>query len=454
MEEQQLSVGVLGKQDIYLHLVSELLNQQGIIFEIVKQDTNSIYKYPCVILINGDKNKTGMAQSCYINGKSGIFKLNINNSELYHTLSGVDDTRYLSNTLYEPTTTKYGAELAEKIKQIYHNQNLPFVQKWFWPDFAGSCCIITHDIDSLNHPPNIRKNTLEWIRYAYYRLIKNETYGSNIANIVQEETGRDIRSSFYFFSDYGQYQRDFIKSLERIKKTGSEIGLHGSLNSFQSPVLLKQEIEELEKLTKTKVHGERQHTLNFLVPHTWRYYDEIGLDYDLTFYYNDKFGFRAGVCHPYHPFDALTYKKFNIVEIPTSFMDYTAIFQRLSLYEQENVLSELKRVVEKYHGCLVLNFHNMYITERHYPDIVKLYRSTLDYVKQNDYWIATAHECAQWWRKRESVKIDLSIREMVLYGKTSNAIPLHIEMPNGKIKKVHVNQKFTLGLDSDQYDTC
>lgn len=445
-----LKVGLIfNKNDLYSNVLEELLNHQGIIYDRIYENNKKEVKYACIIAIN--ESAFELSQNYCIDKEQGILEVNKNDLKKYcNALCGIDDTLYLKDALFEPMVSIYETKLVEKIKQIYHDQGLPFVQKWFWPNFANSCCIITHDIDELNYPPSIKKkNTLELIKYAYYKLIKKRAYGCNIPNIVKEETKRGIKSSFYFLSNYGKYSRDFLKVLEKIKKAGFEIGLYGSLHSFQSPKLLKKETEELEKLTKTKIHGERQHTLNFLVPHTWRYQDEIGLDYDCTFYYDDKFGFRSGICYPYHPFDAFTHKKFNVLEIPTSYMDWTGLSHNLSLYEQKNVFNELKKVVEEYHGCLVLNFHNMYLNEKHYPDIVKIYRSTLDYVKQNNYWIATAEECAEWWRKREKTNIDLRVKNKDLYGNTTDISPLYIELSNRKIKKVEVNKKFSMKIDGD-----
>lgn len=444
MKKCQLKTGIVGKEEIHVQIICELLNQQGIIFEKINQDMFPQNKYPCIVAVNMSNEKSELAKSYCVNGERGIIKLEIKDS-VYNSLAGIDDHPYLNDSLCDPIISKYALELSTKIKEVYHLHQLPFVQKFFWPNFSNSCCVMTHDIDSLNNPPSFKKNTLEWIRYAYYNL-SDKAYSSNIPLMLEEESKRDIRSSFYFFSDYGKYNQDFVKYLDQIKKAKCEIGLHGSLNSFQSPNMLSQEIEALEELTETKIRGERQHTLNFLIPHTWRYQDQIGLDYDHTFYYNDKFGFRAGICHPYHPFDPLKNMRFNLLEIPTSFMDFTAIANKLTLEEQKEVINKLGKAIEKYHGCLVVNFHNLYINEKRYPSVFRLYKYTLDYIREKGYWVATAEECAQWWRKRETANLDINLIGNILQVISDTSLPLCIEVPSGKRQMINTTDKIEINI--------
>ncbi len=444
MEKIQLITGITGKDDFCVQIISELLNQQGIIFESISQNRLNQSRYPCVIAVNLDKEKYELARSFCINGEEGIIKLEIN-TEFYNLLTGIDDQLYLNDMLCDPIISKYASELSTRIKKIYHLHKLPFVQKWFWPNFSNSCCVVTHDIDSLDNPPSFKKNTLERVRYVYYNL-RGKAYKSNIPIILREESEKDIKSSFYFFSDYGKYNQDFVNYLDQVKKAKCEIGLHGSLNSFQNPKILIQEMKTLEELTETKISGERQHTLNFLIPHTWRYQDQIGLDYDHTFYYNDKFGFRAGLCHPYHPFDPFEKTKFNVLEIPTSYMDFTAIANKLALEKQKEIINKLGEVVEKYNGCLILNFHNLYINKKKYPSIFNLYRYTLDYIKANGYWVATAEECAKWWRSRENAKLSVQLLDNILHVSSNTSLPFYIEDPEGRKQKINIYNEVEINI--------
>ena len=214
----------------------------------------------------------------------------------------------------------------------------------------------------------------------------------------------------------------------QIINTGCEIGLHGSMWSFQSHKKIIKEKSIVEDLSKTKVTGIRQHYLNFLVPHTWRYQEKAGFEYDTTFSYNDTIGFRSGLCFPHHPFDVLTKKKFGLLELPMSFMDATTLINNLSSDEILITLTRLREIVDRFYGALILNFHSGVHNKEIYPNYENAYIDSLDYVADNNYyWIATASECATWWRKRENSNIDITYSHKSVNCKSSMDIPVVIE---------------------------
>ena len=148
--------------------------------------------------------------------------------------------------------------------------------------------------------------------------------------------------------------------------------------------------------------------MNFLNPHTWRYLDKLHFEYDTSFYYNDKIGFRGGICHPFHPFDILTGEKFNLIEIPTCFMDFSVICNELTENDLESVIDELEKAVCLNNGCFVVNFHNEYFGNKRYAHINNIFKSILQKGSDEAYWVATAEECARWWKKRELADVYLS----------------------------------------------
>ena len=375
-------------------LTSEILNQQGILFEKAEPiDSNDIFEY----------------------------------------LAGIHDSHYHEDNLLSVPVDEYALKLLEIIRKNVHKNNRPLIRKSMWPGNEIACAIITHDIDTFNNPPAGDKT--EFVRYAMTRKVKNLPYNDNIENIKKIERKHGINSSFYFFSDYGKHQSYFQNALGMLDKE-DEIGLHGSQHSFQSHKHLSKEKAELEKITGQKITGTRQHGLNFNIPHTWRYQQKAGFEYDLTHAYNDEFGFRAGTCLPFHPFDSLTKVRFDILEIPSSFMDWTALHQGINYEEIMDKLKELANVIEIHNGVFTTIFHNMYINEKSHPDITKAFDDILGYFKDKKYWIATAKECADWWLRRENA--DIQIKQVGdKYILESNVpMPVIVEYPNGEIKKI------------------
>lgn len=394
----EIKIGVIGGEGIRKDVVCELLSQHGILYEDIKHGLNN--KYPCILLIESDieSKKNGLNKCLNPVNIIHIDRI-IPIDKLIQAYTGNFEEPYLMDQLIDPIISKYGIKILNLIKECYSRVGIPFIQKWYWPNFSDACLIFTHDIDNLS--PGNQNGTLSYLKYY---LLKRLNRSSNVLDIADIESKNNIRSSFYFFSKYGN-EYEFEKILLILEKKGFEIGLHGSLFSYQDTTLLNDEIEKLSMTSKTLISGERQHCLNFLNPHTWRYLDGIHLEYDISFFYNDKIGFRCGICHPYHPFDALTFKKFNLIEIPTSFMDFTAIHRQLTEKEIFSWIENLEKAVLKNNGCLVVNFHNEYFGNMKFGHIENSFRMLMKKASSGSYWIATSKDCAQWWKKRSAANI-------------------------------------------------
>jgi len=269
------------------------------------------------------------------------------------------------------------------------------------------------------------KSILQLIKLAYQSLIHKRNYGNNIPEIILKEKKRNVRSSFFLLTEYN-HQKEFFEVLKLLKAENFEIGLHGSYSSFKNVDLLKSEKDKLEEYANIEVKGVRQHELNFLTPLTWRYQEKAGFTHDLSFSYNDKLGFRSGICFPYHPIDVSEDKRLSILEIPTSFMDWTILSK--SYDELLEIVTKLEEIIEEFNGCLVMNFHNTYQNRETFPRMERLYSSVLDYVKERSYWVTTANNCCSWWLERENTVIDAVMKKDLIKGRTSTyPFPIIIE---------------------------
>lgn len=438
-----IPLGLIKCGDIYDEVIIELLNHQGIIYKIIDENTDENLKFPCVLLPRYDEEKNRRALNLNKSNNVILAENEINLEYILKAFSGILDDLYLQKKLITPIINGYEITLVNKIREIYYRQDLPLIRKWFWPEFKNACCIITHDIDGINYPPSVHKclsgqikdllSSLEILKYVYIRYIKGKYYGDNITEIIDLEKEKGITSTFYFLADYGKYQRHIPAILEQLKKEDCEIGLHGSQFSFQSPELLQEEKQKIESITKTTLSGIRQHILNFNIPQTWVYQEETGLKYDSSISYNDELGFRCGICYPYRPFNYISHKRFNIVELPTSFMDWTVVHKHMNQNESLKTIMNIGTNIEKYNGCFVLNFHNLFLNEKTYPEILNLFIKTLNYVKEREYWITTAENCVNWWLKRENAEINISLSGKDIIGSsTERDMPLVVERKNKK----------------------
>ncbi|MDX6479682.1 MAG: hypothetical protein QOG85_192 [Gaiellaceae bacterium] len=152
------------------------------------------------------------------------------------------------------------------------------------------------------------------------------------AEIAAEERAHGATgSTFYVIAGHGHradgaapdvYDRLRPKLVEELLEAGAEVGLHGSYLAADELDRLAAEAETLRNLAG-EVAGHRYHYLRIdphrnLVP-----LGSLGFRYDTTLGFPDAVGFRAGIAHPFHPWDFEKEAPAEIVEVPLAVMDAT-----------------------------------------------------------------------------------------------------------------------------------
>lgn len=261
---------------------------------------------------------------------------------------------------------------------------------------------LTHDIDLIARYDNstkyikalagdliLRKNPGLWLKTTSdYFKIKNEEINDPYDTFdflmdVSEQNG--LTSHFYFIpglpseTDFRYHINDkrVIRAIDKIKERNHKIGIHPSFSSFKNKEQLDIEIARLEKHHSPITEG-RQHYLKFSNPETWQDWEDTGLKYDSTIGYENRLGFRAGVCYEYPVFNILSRKKLNLIEQPLIFME-SAVYDRRNISEVfTSELQSLVQTVKKYNGNFVFLWHNSNINTyewrkagANYPEIVK-----------------------------------------------------------------------------------
>lgn len=114
--------------------------------------------------------------------------------------------------------------------------------------------------------------------------------------------------------------------VEAILSEHAEIGLHGSYGAADDASLLREEKAELERLTGP-LSGHRFHYLRF-DPHSNAAPLAELFRYDTSLGFPDAPGFRAGIAHPFRPWDLASESVLPLVEIPLAVMDATLAEER------------------------------------------------------------------------------------------------------------------------------
>ncbi len=216
-------------------------------------------------------------------------------------------------------------------------------------DGARFAVALTHDVDTpwrwtraglRGAAARLKAGALHEVR-ALARVPLHKMRGTDpnwrFAEIAAEAREHGARgSTFYVMAGHGHradgpapesYERLRPRLVETLVEAGAEVGLHGSYLAAEELGRLAAEKEELERLGAT-LEGHRYHYLRVdpdrnLVP-----LGELGFRYDTTLGFPDALGFRAGVAHPFRPWDFERDEPAGIVEVPLAAMDATLAEER------------------------------------------------------------------------------------------------------------------------------
>jgi len=281
---------------------------------------------------------------------------------------------------------------------------LGFQRKNLWEGKDFAVCL-THDVDRIKKfriiPPLftlkralLRNKSLgeAWMIFSDYikttLRMKDDPYQAAFEKVIDLEKERGVRSSFYFMAhgeDYSIKDSFIVDLIRRLKNGSFEIGLHGSLNSYNALGALRTEKKKVEEVLGEPVIGSRQHYLRWKTPITWRSLEKTGIKYDTTLGFADHEGFRCGICCPYRPFDILENRVLDIWEVPLIVMDESLFgYQNLSLERGWQVMKALIDTVERYRGAFVILWHNSGFYELEHPGRLDVYKGMLNYLGSKD----------------------------------------------------------------------
>lgn len=223
--------------------------------------------------------------------------------------------------------------------------------------------------------------------------------------ITDAERDRGASSTFFLLAGHSDrhdgaspevYDRLRPRLVETILEGGGEVGLHGSYLAARDAGLLAVEANALEELG-AEVRGQRYHYLR-VDPHAnLAPLPALGLRYDTTLGFPDAPGFRAGIAHPFRPWDVAAARPLDLVEIPLAAMDVTLGEERylgLSAAQAEGRLLELLDFASEHGGGFSVLWH----TDRFDPGTARgwdrLYLRLLDAVRERGGVCLSAGELA------------------------------------------------------------
>lgn len=170
---------------------------------------------------------------------------------------------------------------------------------------------------------------------------------------------------FILGGNYSKFDRNLSVSHPAFKKrlnqilVKNRIGLHPSYHSFQEPEFIVNQKENLEKVIGQPVTHSRQHYLRFVLPQTYQWLADMGIEEEYSMGYADTIGFRASTSTPFNFYNLHSEKALPLRVIPFQVMD-RALLQGLGLYPNQAVEQTvaMAKAVKEVGGVFVTIFHN------------------------------------------------------------------------------------------------
>lgn len=187
------------------------------------------------------------------------------------------------------------------------------------------------------------------------KLLLGKRVGDFLPAFLPAFKNYDFRSTFFVIAE-SHHRRDANYKLEQIifrlreilKECGA-LALHGSYESVVEADDLCSEVLALEKYTKVRPLGSRQHWLRFESHEKlFRNIAKSGLLYDSTLGFSETIGFRNGAGFAFPPYDFTREEPYPFLEIPLVVMDTALHYAsqsspQRSLELAEAVLDESRR---------------------------------------------------------------------------------------------------------------
>lgn len=232
---------------------------------------------------------------------------------------------------------------------------------------------------------------------------------------MEIEKKYDVRSTFFFLNEsgkisifkpetwklylgrYNMIDSEIVGIIKKLHSEGWEIGLHGSYKSYNDKNLLKKEKEELGKILGEQIYGIRQHYLNIDIPRTWKIHEELGFEYDTSFGFNDRVGYKENRYSPFHPFDSSSF-----LVIPLTIMDIALFLSYKSIEEVWEECKKLIEITERENAILTILWHQRVFNEKEFPNRSRIYEDLIKLCKEKNAWIATAGEITRWSQRVKS----------------------------------------------------
>jgi hypothetical protein len=328
-----------------------------------------------------------------------------------------------------PVVSGLGVELRRAVMAVAGRRPVRTLAPW--PEGHRWAALLTHDLDVVDWWglfPLLRMVELagkgSWglarrVGSAARRNIRRDPVSRGVHSILQLEAHHGMRATWFVIcadpslrsilsgdSTYRPEGGTARKILSALNHAGHEIGLHGSFATAADGKRMTEERRRLARLADSPVLGVRQHFLRMQPGVTQHHMVQAGLEYDATWGFADRNGFRLGVADVVPAWDAHREAMLPLDTVPLVWMDralskYGGVEEPGRWVEDAR---ELMRECKAVEGAWVGLWHPNTMEALGFPGAEPALVSLLQAMADDRPYFGSAHKLVQWRRFRRSIR--------------------------------------------------
>jgi hypothetical protein len=335
-----------------------------------------------------------------------------------------------------------------------------------WPEGHRWAAVLTHDLDvvdwwGLFSLLRMAELGLKggWDRVgrvarSLRRNLNKDPVTRGIHSILQLEAHHGIRATWFVIcadrtlrsllagdSTYRPEGPALRRILAALSQAGHEIGLHGSFATGDSAERMASQRRRLARLTNSPILGVRQHFLRMQPGKTQQHMVTAGFDYDATWGFADRNGFRLGVADLVPAWDAQREAIMPLDVLPLMWMDralskYGGVEEPGRWVEDAR---ELMRECKAVEGAWVGLWHPNTSEPLGFPGAEPAFVSLLQALADDRPYFGSAQRVVQWRKFRRSVRARVSADGRVILSTTAgHRTVIALEDESGETTRVQV----------------
>ncbi len=237
-------------------------------------------------------------------------------------------------------------------------------------------------------------------------LLPGDPYRRALKRMKTEVARRGGRATYFFKTaargpNDVRYAPDSAFLQEQyldLRHAGFEVALHPSYHAYNHGRYLREERDELRRVSGADVTTARTHFLRFDAPATARLLAETGFRIDSSLGFATHEGFRHGTCQPFLLYDLRDDVPLDVWELPLMVMESTLFNRRhLDALRAIDRTREIMDTCRRYNGIFVGLWHNILWDESDCPGWGEHFTTCLDYAGRERAMVTSLRSALESW---------------------------------------------------------